>query len=79
MLVTGQRWSPLSWCGLQVTDLTAIPQDFDDTGEQAHAGMAQGAHWLLERILPLAQVRLVSGAKEVHIEGPMDTVTAQGQ
>ena len=40
-----------------ITDVVAVPEEFDNTGEQAHSGMVQGAEWLLARFLPLAQVR----------------------
>ena len=39
-----------------ITDIVAVPDEFDDTGEQAHSGMVQGAEWLFHRFLPLAQV-----------------------
>ena len=39
-----------------ITDIVAVPDEFDGTGEQAHSGMVQGAEWLFDRFLPLAQV-----------------------
>ena len=39
-----------------ITDMVAVPDEFDGTGEQAHSGMVQGAEWLFDRFLPLAQV-----------------------
>ncbi|KAK9825408.1 hypothetical protein WJX81_002309 [Elliptochloris bilobata] len=46
-----------------VTDLTALPEVFGDTGMLAHSGMQRAALWLFERLSSLLKVIAEAGCK----------------